>query len=85
MLCAEPEPVKNKRGGQGERIPHLKDILNLAMITSQSSSLPAKMKNRISYKTKKPKSIVYRDKLAKMQEVSLEKCSSFMYISARNV
>lgn len=77
--------MKNKRRGAWERIPHLKDILNLAMITSQSSSLPAKTKNRIKYETKKPKPIVYRDKLAKMQKVSLEKCSSFVYISARNV
>lgn len=43
------------------------------------------MKNRIKYETKKPKPIVYRDKLAKMQEVSLEKCPSFVYISARNI
>lgn len=62
-------------------MPHFKDILILAMITSQSSILSAKMKNRIKYETKKPKPIVYRDKLAKMQEVSLEKYTLFVYNS----
>lgn len=62
-------------------MPHFKDILNLAMITSQSSILSAKTKNRIKYETKKPKPIVYRHKLAKMQEVSLEKYTLFVYNS----